>query len=96
MEVAFTARLWEYDGQGAWHFVTVPRRESGELRAWTEGRRKVGGTARVAVRVGASRWQTSVFWDTKRQAFLLPVKAAMRAKEQLAAGMMVDVELVAL
>lgn len=95
MELAFTARLWEYSGQGAWHFVTLPRSASLALRQHTEGRRNVGGTAKVTARIGRSQWRTSVFWDTKRAAFLLPVKAAVRAKEQLAAGLPVDVLLLA-
>lgn len=93
MDLRFAARLWEYEGQGSWHFVTLPRADSAALREWTEGRRNVGGTARVTARIGSSRWKTSVFWDTKRTAFLLPVKAAVRAKEQLQAGAMVEVDL---
>jgi hypothetical protein len=95
MECAFSARLWEYEGQGSWHFLTLPKDVSRELRAFSEGRRKVGGTLRVTVRVGSSRWKTSLFWDTKRAAFLLPVKAAVRTKEQLVAGQRVEAELVA-
>jgi hypothetical protein len=93
MEISFTATLWEYDGQGAWHFVTLRRETSREIRALTEGRRKVGGTVRVAVHLGRSRWPTSLFWDQKRQAFLLPVKASVRQKEQLTAGMTIEVDL---
>jgi hypothetical protein len=94
MELVFPARLWEYAGPGSWHFVTLPKQASRELRAWTEGRRNVGGSARVTARIAGSRWKTSVFWDTKRGAFLLPVKAAVRSKEQLVAGQMLEVELV--
>jgi hypothetical protein len=94
MELSFRAVLWEYEGQGSWHFVTLPRKVAAEIRDHTEGRRKVGGTVKVEVRVGDSRWQTSLFYDTKRQSFLLPVKASVRLKEQLAKGMTVEVDLV--
>jgi hypothetical protein len=94
MEFVFTAPLWEYEGQGSWHFVTMPRAQSKQLREFTEGRRKVGGTAKVMARVGGSRWKTSVFWDSKRLVFLLPVKAAVRRKELLQDGQLVEVELV--
>jgi len=36
--------------------------------------------------IGRTRWKTSIFRDRKREAYLLPVKAAVRSKEQLREG----------
>ena len=44
------------------------------------------GSVRVEVMVGTTKWRTSVFPDTKRGAYVLPVKKAVRAAEDLAAG----------
>ncbi len=41
--------------------------------------------------IGESRWQTSIFPDTKRNAYLLPIKADIRKAEGLAVGEAVDV-----
>jgi len=93
-EWTFAGRLWEYPGQaGNWFFVTVPRAESRQiLEAW-QGPRKPGGSRPVVARIGAARWRTSLFWDRRRQCYLLPVKAAVRRQEGLAAGPRVEVEL---
>lgn len=88
----FEAELWEYDGQGAWHFVTVPAELSEDLRA-DAGPRRGFGSVRVQVTIGRSTWSTSVF-PSKDGSFLLPVKKAVRRAEDLEAGETVAVELV--
>jgi len=41
---------------------------------------------RVRVRVGSSQWLTSVFSDSKQQAYVLPIKKAVRVAEDIAPG----------
>jgi hypothetical protein len=47
----------------------------------------------VEVTVGSTTWRTSLFPDTKRATYLLPVKKAVRTAEGLADGTRVDAEL---
>ncbi|MFP5219480.1 MAG: DUF1905 domain-containing protein [Actinomycetes bacterium] len=89
----FTAPLWRYQGDSAWYFITVPVDLSDDIRELTEGTRRGFGSVRVRATVGATAWTTSVFPDTKRGAFLLPVKKAVRAAEGLDDGDAVDVVL---
>lgn len=89
----FTAPLWRYEGEAAWFFVTVPVDVSDDVRELTEGSRRGFGSVRVRVTVGGSTWTTSVFPDSKRGAFLLPVKKAVRTAEGLDDGDDVDVVL---
>ncbi|MBL8536332.1 MAG: DUF1905 domain-containing protein [Hyphomonadaceae bacterium] len=89
----FSARLWRYSGQAAWHFVTVPRDISDRMRALSGGLRNAFGSLRVIARVGQTEWRTSVFPDAKSGAFLLPVKAGVRRKEKIGDGDAVDVVL---
>ena len=44
------------------------------------------GSVPVCVTIGASSWRTSLFTDAKSASYLLPVKAAIRARERLAPG----------
>src|SRR5689334_8318451 len=78
----FTAPLWLWPGEGSWYFVTVPEDISDEITDLTEGRRKGFGSVRVAVTVGESSWQTSVF-RTKDGTYILPVKKQIRLAEDL-------------
>lgn len=92
----FTSFLWEHEGPGAWHFVTVPDEVSDEIADLTDGRSGGFGSVRVRVTVGGTTWDTSVFPDTKAAAYVLPVKKSVRAGEGLTAGHAVAVTLVVL
>ncbi|NUR98773.1 MAG: DUF1905 domain-containing protein [Kribbellaceae bacterium] len=91
-EYEFTAPLWLWPGEGSWYFVTVPEDISDEITDLTEGRRKGFGSVRVAVTVGGSSWQTSVF-PTKDGTYVLPVKKQIRRAENLAEGTPVETAL---
>ncbi|WP_432939602.1 DUF1905 domain-containing protein [Kribbella sp. CA-253562] len=82
----FSALLWEHPGEGGWHFVSVPAEISDDIADLTAGTRRGFGSVRVTVTVGSSTWQTSVFPDTKRGTYVLPVKKAVRIAEDLQAG----------
>ena len=79
----FTSELWLHQGEGAWYFVTLPHDVSDDIEARTADTRRGFGSVRVAVTVGDTTWATSVFPDTKREAYLLPVKKAVRKAEGL-------------
>ena len=95
-EHRFTAELWEHDGPGSWHFVSLPEDDADEIDAVHGGRARGFGSQRVEVTVGATTWRTSVFPDTKRGTYVLPMKKAVRTAEGLAAGAHVEVSLVVL
>ena len=42
---------------------------------------------------GGTRWKTAIFLDTKRGTYLLPIKAEVRRREQIQAGMVVEVSI---
>lgn len=80
----FTADLFRWDGAAAWHFVALPD-ALGDLIAVLRPRDRPGfGAVPVEVAVGPLRWRTSVFPDSGRGTYLLPVKAAVR--ERLGVG----------
>ena len=91
MTFEFEAELWLYDGDAAWHFITVPPDVSDEIEAHSTGAKRGFGSVRVSVTVGATTWSTSLFPDSKRQAYLLPVKKDVRHRESLSAGSRVPV-----
>lgn len=86
-----TAPLWRHDGGAAWHFVTLPEDVADEVHA----RFAHGAFGMVAVRatIGSSSWMTKLFSDTKRDSYLLPVKAGVRRREGVGDGDVVTVRL---
>jgi hypothetical protein len=94
LDVSFVAPLWEHDGQGAWHFVTVPEDVSDEIEAVTGGVERRGfGSVRVEATIGASTWRTSLFPDKASSCYVLPVKKPVRIANDVAAGDEVEVRL---
>lgn len=91
LEETFRAKVWTQESTGAWHFVTLPAELSRRIRTVTTGQLKPFGSFRVKARTGLTTWETSLFADTKRNAFLLPVKADVRRKEAIGLGDMIDV-----
>jgi hypothetical protein len=89
----FAAEIWESASMGAWAFVSVPAPESEDIRF--ESAPPVGfGSVRVEVTVGSSTWRTSLFPDSKRGVYVLPMKKAVRREEDLQVGDEVQVSLV--
>jgi hypothetical protein len=92
--------LWRWTTPAApavWHFVTIDGAAGEELSATALLRRLEGasrgfGSLKVAARIGASRFKTSVF-PSKETGWLLPVKASVRKAEGLVEGDMVALEL---
>jgi hypothetical protein len=91
LEETFRAKVWTQESTGAWHFVTLPAELSRRIRTLTTSQLKPFGSFRVKARTGLTMWETSLFADTKRNAFLLPVKADVRRKEAIGPGDMIDV-----
>lgn len=85
MELTFEAELWQYEGDGGWHFVTLPPEVAAEVRDSVPPRRGFG-SVRVSVAIGESRWDTSLFPDSTSSSFVLPVKAAVRRANDLLPG----------
>ncbi len=81
----FEVPLWRWR-EGAWHFVTVPAAVSDEIDEVVGDATGGFGSVRVEVSVGGSVWRTSLFPSTEQQAFVLPVKKAVRSAEGLAEG----------
>ncbi len=94
LDERFKAKVWAQESTGAWHFVTLPVDLSKRIRTLTKGLRKPFGSFRVSARTGCTTWETSLFADTKREAFVLPVKADVRRKEKIRLGDTIEVSII--
>jgi hypothetical protein len=46
----------------------------------------------VVAEVGSSRWKTSMWFDTKHNTYLLPLRADIRLKENISIDDVIDVQ----
>jgi hypothetical protein len=72
-----------YQGHAAWCFVTVPKKTSAIIKKTFNPKRKGWGSIRVTVTVRKTSWDTSIFPDSKSGSYVLPLKMAIRKKEQI-------------
>jgi hypothetical protein len=64
--------------------VSLPSEVADEVRARSPA--KPFGAVAARVTVGAVEWETSLFADTQRATYLLPVKADVRRRVGIEAG----------
>ena len=86
--VVFEAELWKWEARRAdsWTFVSLPAGDSEEIRDLAGGSRRGFGSLRVRVTVGGSTWTTSIFPDSGRGNYVLPIKPAIRTAQALDVG----------
>lgn len=85
--------LWLWNGEGgSWHFLTVPKEQSDEIRAESLAHRGGFGSVKVEARVNGIAWRTSVF-PQKSGGYILPVKASVRRDAVISAGDEISLEL---
>jgi hypothetical protein len=93
MAYRFTAPLWRWRGDGAWHFISLPEDVADDIEQESEGRRGGFGSVKVLVTVGGSTWSTSLFPSSKARSYILPMKRKVREAEGIDDGDDVEVSL---
>ena len=76
----FSAKVWYSE----WFFVSLPKDMANEIRAHFMHMEEGWGRLKVTAKIGDSEWNTAIWFDTKNETYLLPVKKAIRAKEKIA------------
>jgi hypothetical protein len=92
--ITVTSLLWIWKGEaaGRWYFITVPDELSDDIRAQAFGHPRGFGSVKVEARIADVVWQTSLF-PLNSGGYLLPIKAEVRRKADLAVGDEVSVHL---
>jgi hypothetical protein len=84
MDLRFEGEVVWWRGPAPFHFVRVPDEEAAALRTASSLVSYGWGVIPVAVRLGATRWTTSLF--PKDGGYLVPVKVAVRRAEGVEVG----------
>jgi len=84
------AKVWLYKGDSPWHFVTIEKADADEIKRFDIRPRRGFGSIPVNVRLGKTKWKTSIFPD-KNGTYLLPLKKEVRIKENIKVGDNVNV-----
>ena len=80
----FQAEMWQYQTpKGGWYFVSLPIEISHEIRTNLKWQEEGWGRMKVEAKIGNSTWKTSIWFDTKYNTYLLPIKTEIRIKNHL-------------
>lgn len=83
IQFRFTAKPWQYNGQGGWVFISLPQDLSEEIREIFKSEERGWGRLSVSAKIGTTEWKTAIWFDTKANTYLLPLKADIRKKEKV-------------
>ena len=70
----------------AWHFVSLSKSQSAEIDKKFGDKRRGWNSFPVSVKLGKTSWKTSIFFDKREEAYILPLKAEVRKKEGIRQG----------
>ena len=86
MKYEFTAKVWNYSstvGTGGWHIACLPKEMSKEIRENLGFLEEGWGRLKMTAKIGNTQWETAIWFDTKLDTYLLPLKAEIRKKEKI-------------
>ncbi len=89
----FTAKPWAYKGPNSWFFVSVPVDFSKEIRENLKSEEEGWGRLKATAKIGLTEWRTAIWFDTKMNTYLLPLKADIRKKEHIEVGQSIQVQI---
>jgi len=79
------AKVWLYPGPSPWYFITIPEKNSLEIKKKFGAFHRGWGSIPVRIRLGLTNWDTSIFWE-KKGTYILPIKKSVRASEKITSG----------
>lgn len=86
IEYEFSAKTYQYSSSaetGGWIIVSLPKKMAKEIRNNFKWLEEGWGRMKVTAKTGSTEWQTAIWFDTKQNTYLLPIKAEIRKKENI-------------
>ena len=87
----FSSPMWKYASPGGWFFISVPKLISEEIRKHFKWQEEGWGRLKVRSQIENCKWDTAIWFDTKLETHLLPIKAEIRTKLKLEINKNLDI-----
>ena len=79
----FIAKPWQYIGPNSWTFISLPEIYASEIRGTLKSEEEGWGRLKATAKIGITEWKTAIWFETKMNTYLLPLKAEIRKKENI-------------
>ena len=85
-EYFFQGKVWKHSGPSSWYFVTFPKEISQKIRQ-DHGKDEEGwGRLKAKLSIGKSVWDSAIWFDTKHDSYIVPIKIKIRKAEGISDG----------
>jgi hypothetical protein len=79
----FSSKVWKHSSIKSWYFVSLPIKITKEIRETLRWQEEGWGRMKATVQIGNSTWETAIWFDTKHETYLLPLKSEIRKTEKI-------------
>nr|WP_321233778.1 DUF1905 domain-containing protein [uncultured Psychroserpens sp.] len=93
IEYEFFTKMWKHDSPGGWHFVSLPKNLSKEIRKNLGWQEEGWGRMKAIAEIKELRWETAIWFDTKMDSYVLPIKAEIRKKLSLEINKKIEIRI---
>jgi Domain of unknown function (DUF1905) len=87
----FSEKSWQHASPGGWYFVSLPKKMSKEIRGMLKSQEEGWGRLKAVAKIGNIEWKTAIWFDSKNETYLLPLKAEIRKKENIQVDKQIEV-----
>ena len=89
----FKTSLWKHNSPGGWYFISLPKTMSREIRENLKWQEEGWGRMKASAEIREHRWDTAIWFDTKLDTYILPVKAKVRVQTNLKINETIEVDI---
>lgn len=89
----FSTEMWKHNSPNGWYFVSVPKKMSMEIRENLKWQEESWGRMKAFAEIGECKWETAIWFDTKMDTYVLPIKAEIRNKSQLKTNQVIEMNI---
>ena len=82
----FKGPLWRTEGKGGWFFINLPKKITTQIRKEFKEEEEGWGRLKCLAKINSHQWHTAIWFDTKADTYLLPIKVEVRKKLAMVRG----------
>lgn len=89
----FSSKPYKHLENGGWVFATIPNNISVEIRTAFKKYEEGWGRLKIQAQIGTTIWKTSIWFDTKQNNYLLPIKKEIITKEKIILDRLLEIKI---
>ncbi len=84
--------VWKVDGPAGWYFLSMEKTLSQLIRTQFSSDEEGWGRLKATLSLPKSSWNSAIWFDTKLECYLIPIKKEIRAIEGITDGTYIQLQ----